>query len=61
MVTFPVGYHMGNPSDKEIQRQILMEALKHLVKITEAGTIADFKETYHIEGGKCTFAQSKWD
>jgi hypothetical protein len=54
-VAFPAGYHMGNPPAKEIQRQILMEALKHLVKITEAGRIPDFKKIFHIEGGKCTF------
>jgi flavin-dependent dehydrogenase len=43
---------MGNPSDREIQRQIMMEALKRLMKIREAGTIADPTEIYHIEGGE---------
>ena len=54
LVAFPLGHPMGNPFDKELQRQILMEALNHLTKITEPGTIADLTESYHIEGGKCT-------
>jgi hypothetical protein len=52
VVTFPVGYHMGNPSGKESQRQILTEALKRLIKITKAETIADLPEIYYITGGE---------
>jgi len=53
LVAFPLGHPMGNPFDKELQRQILTEGLKHLIKITEPGTIADLTEPYHIEGEKC--------
>ena len=54
LVAFPLGHPMGNPFDNELQRQILTEGLKHLIKITEPGTIADLTQPYHIEGGKCT-------
>jgi hypothetical protein len=54
LVAFPLGHPMGNPFDKGLQRQILMEGLKHLRKITEPGTIADLTESYHIEGDQCT-------
>jgi len=54
LVGFPLGHPMGDPFDKELQRQILMEALNHLIEIPEPGTIADLTETYHMEGGKCT-------
>lgn len=53
LVDFPLGHPMGNPFEKQLQRQILMEALKHLIKITEPGTILDLRETYRIEGEKC--------
>jgi len=54
LVAFPLGHPMGKPFDKELQTQILMEALKHLIKVREPGTIPDLTEPYHIEGGKCT-------
>jgi D-proline reductase (dithiol) PrdB len=54
LVGFPLGHPMGNPFDKELQRQILTEGLRYLIKITEPGTIVDLTECYHIEGGKCT-------
>jgi D-proline reductase (dithiol) PrdB len=54
LVDFPLGHPMGNPFDKELQRQILTEGLRYLIKITEPGTIVDLTETYHIEEGKCT-------
>jgi D-proline reductase (dithiol) PrdB len=53
LVGFPLGHPMGNPFEKKLQRQILMEALKHLTRITEPGTIADLRETHRIEGGQC--------
>jgi hypothetical protein len=28
VVIFPVGYHMGNPSDREIQRQIMKRGIE---------------------------------
>ena len=57
LVAFPLGHPMGNPFDKELQRLILMEGLRYLIKITEPGTIADLTETYHIEGGKCSLCE----
>ncbi len=54
LVAFPLGHPMGNRFDKELQRQILMEGLKHLKIITELGTIVDLTEPYHIEGEQCT-------
>lgn len=54
LVAFSLGHPMGNAFDKELQRQILMEGLKHLMKITAPGTIMDLTGTYHIEAGKCT-------
>jgi hypothetical protein len=53
LVDFPLGHPMGNPFNKELQRQILTEGLKHLIKITKPGTIADLTLPYHIEGEKC--------
>ncbi len=53
-MAFPLGHPMGNPFDRELQRQVLTEGLRHLVKITEPGMIADLTEIYYIEGGKCT-------
>lgn len=54
LVAFPLGHPVGNPFNTGLQRQILMEAFKHLAKITEPGTIADLTGTYHIKGGNCT-------
>jgi D-proline reductase (dithiol) PrdB len=54
LVAFPLGHPIGNPFDKELQRQILTEALKHLTKITKPKTIADLTELYRIEAETCT-------
>jgi hypothetical protein len=54
LVPFPLGHPLGSPFDKELQRQILLEGLKHLVEITGPGTIVDFRESYHIEQRECT-------
>lgn len=54
LVAFPLGHPMGNPLDMELQRRVLTEGLKHLIKITEPGTIVDLIESYHHEGEKCT-------
>jgi hypothetical protein len=53
VVDFPLGHPMGDPFEKELQRQILREALNHLTKIGEPGTIVDLKDTYRIQGGEC--------
>jgi hypothetical protein len=53
LVAFPLGHPMGNRFDEGLQRQILTEGFKHLIKITVPGTIADLTESYHIDGQKC--------
>ncbi len=53
LVDFPLGHPMGNPSDDELQRRILAEALKYLKDIVKPGAIVDLRETYRIKGGKC--------
>jgi len=53
LLDYPLGHPMGNPFEKEIQRQILLEALDHLKSINEPGTIADLRDIYQIQRGKC--------
>jgi len=48
LVGFALGHPMGNPFDKEIQRQILIEGLRLLKEIREAGAI--------VEGENASFA-----
>ena len=48
---------MGNPFDKELQRQFLLEGLKYLKAIKEAGTIVDLTMKYRIKGGQCTLCE----
>ncbi|MFZ3589133.1 hypothetical protein ACOI1C_07545 [Bacillus sp. DJP31] len=37
---FMMGHHFGVPHHKELQRQITLEALDHLVKAKESGEIS---------------------
>lgn len=57
LVDFPLGHPMGNPFDKGLQRQILMEALKYLKEIIEPGTIVDLTKKYRLKGGKCSLCE----
>jgi len=57
LVAFPLGHPMGNPFDKELQRQFLLEGLKYLKAIKEAGTIVDLTMKYRIKGGQCTLCE----
>jgi hypothetical protein len=53
LVGFPLGHPMGNPFDKGLQRQVLMNGLKYLKEISRPGTIIDLSGTYRIERGEC--------
>ena len=53
LVGFPLGHPMGNPSDEELQRQILLAGLKYLKEIGDPGTIVDLTKSYGDNGRKC--------